>query len=104
MNEDPWVSYEPMPPRCMAIVVTDSNFDEVADYFDKEWIENLGACAKHFNRKSGERSLALTFIDGAGMPYELTLKTWTVLVSRHGEDFSVIPYTEFRNDWRKRLG
>lgn len=109
MSDDPlWVAYEPQPPNCFALLVTETNYERVAAYFfEPEQMYSMGllAVARHADGRTGEKSLVLTFQDDKQMPYELTLKMWEALV-RPGEPgavYEVVDYRKFRNEWRERL-
>lgn len=97
---DPWKTYEPQPPRCHAIVVTEENYDEVCAYFANEYHHDLVSVTKHVDRTDGGKSLTLKFVT-----HEITVKPYQVIrrsVETEGR-YGVMDYRDFNNAWRERL-
>lgn len=109
MNEDNlWVEYEPDPPRCLAIVVHDGNFDEVCQSFSEGFYhDGLVSSTKHVNRREGAQLLTLTFSipQAIDETYQVTVKVNQVLYRSEETEgrYAVMDYGEFRRTWRKRL-
>lgn len=101
-----WVQYEPEPPRCAAIVIDHTNFDDVEQYFSgpKSYHDGLLSCTKHSDRRTGERTITLKF-GPEEQSYEVTIKLYQVLYRSNETEgrYAVMDYNEFRRTWRKRL-
>lgn len=97
-----WSSYEPQPPRCAAILVTEENWDEVYSHFANEYHEGLVEVTQRADRKGGGgRTLTLKFES-----YEISVQRYQVIYRTAENDgrLAVMSRQEFVNTWRERLG
>lgn len=97
---NPWKTFEPQPPRCNAVVVTDSNWDDVCRFFETEYIDGLVSATRSADRKAGVRTLTLKFES-----YELAVHPYDA-IKRTVEDegrYSVQPLRDFNREWREQL-
>jgi hypothetical protein len=97
--------YEPQPPRCKAVRVSEENIDAIADYFNlRHEHDKVMSVDMHYDKKG--KSLKLKFVADEYATYEITVMPGDILyrVIESGSRYAVTDDRAFwYYSWRERL-